>query len=73
MRLERKRHANETVITVRAFVFSEGCVNYQPVATIRRRRHNGGLVYILLDTRDWFVSSYDTLREAVERASSHKF
>jgi hypothetical protein len=57
-----------------AFVFNtfQG-LEYKPVAYIRRKRHNGGLVYILLDQRDWYVNNYDTLRPAFERAGSEKF
>lgn len=74
-RLTRQRFKDgEVKLTVWALVFGEDrTVDYRPVAYIRRKRHNGGLVYILLDSRDWYVNSYDSLGPAFERASSHKF
>lgn len=75
-RLTRQRYKDngEVKLTVWAFVFTEQrTMDYRVVAYIRRKRHNGGLVYILTDVRDWYVNSYDTLRPAYERASSPKF
>jgi hypothetical protein len=43
------------------------------IGTIRRKRVKGVWVYILLDSRDWYVNCYDNIRAPFKRACDWGF